>query len=142
MPIDSSDGGCDWNSVPATTWTRENKLIYIDNEKDFIIADNKTEAWNLYAHLGLRHVVYVGVALNMCVLHRNFAVEQAWRWGLQPLFNRDGIDAMYNPLMRPYVDHWEGTDLMVGYVESFWAPSMSMYDLLDPTATVTMEVEE
>jgi hypothetical protein len=32
--------------------------------------------------------------------------------------------------MRPYVGHKEGTDLVIGYIEKFWAPSVKSRELL------------
>jgi len=113
--------------------------IYIDQQRDYILSDNAIEAYKLYHHLNTKYILFLGVHLNMCILGRSFAIEQTWKWGLQPIFNRDGVDAMYNPLMPPYVEHWQGVEMMVKYVESFWAPSMSTYDLLDETTLVALE---
>ena len=49
LPINDTDGGCDdKNSHYAEVWTRENPLIYIDQNKDAILSDNLTESWNLF----------------------------------------------------------------------------------------------
>ena len=42
---------------------------------------------------------------------------------------RDLTDSMYNPARPPYVDHDEGTRLVVGYVEKFWGASIDSADL-------------
>ena len=43
---------------------------------------------------------------------------------------RDLTDAMYNPAMRPYVSHRDGTRLVVEYIEKFWCPTVLSRDLL------------
>ena len=45
LPINDTDGGCDdKNSHYAEVWTRENPLIYIDQDTDAILSDNLTES--------------------------------------------------------------------------------------------------
>ena len=46
------------------------------------------------------------------------------RWGIKTALVSDLTDTMYNPAMRPYVSHDEGTRLVVEYIEKFWAPSV------------------
>jgi hypothetical protein len=72
----------------------------------------------------------MGVHTNMCVINRSFGIKQLVRWGLQAVLIRDLTDAMYNPAMRPYVSHREGTELVIGYIEKFWAPSVESRELL------------
>jgi hypothetical protein len=43
---------------------------------------------------------------------------------------RDLTDAMYNPAMRPYVSHAEGTRLVIEYIEKFWCPSVESAQLI------------
>ena len=45
-------------------------------------------------------------------------------------FVRDLTDAMYNPARSPYVDHDEGTQLVIGYIEKFWCPTVTS-DVID-----------
>lgn len=44
---------------------------------------------------------------------------------------RDLTDAMYNPKDSPYVSHDEGTQLVIGYIEKFWCPTIMSSDLID-----------
>ena len=133
LPINDTDGGCDDNtSYDRRVWTRENPFIHIDQNRDAILADDLTEAWNLFHMKKLRNIIYMGAAVNMCVLHRSFAIQQVWRWGLQPFLIRDITDSMYNPQMPPYVSHEEGTQLVISFIEKFWAKSLLSYDLLNP----------
>ena len=53
------------------------------------------------------------------------------RWGIRPILIRALTDAMYNPAMPPYVSHEEGTNLVVGYIEKFWCPTMTSDAILD-----------
>jgi hypothetical protein len=64
----------------------------------------------------------------MCILNRSFAIRQMVGLGFRVALVRDLTDAMYNPAMRPYVSHDEGTRLVVGYIEKFWCPTVSSQD--------------
>ncbi len=78
---------------------------------------------------GITQVLILGVHTNMCVLRRSFAIKQMVRWGVDIALVRDLTDTMYNPAMRPYVAHDEGTALVIGYIERFWCPTTTSADL-------------
>jgi site-specific DNA recombinase len=61
--------------------------------------------------------------MNMCVLGRSFAIRQMTRWAIQCVLVRDLTDTMYNPRMRPFVSHDEGTALVVEHIERHWCPT-------------------
>lgn len=125
LPIDDSDMGCDCakTCVVREAWTRQIDLLRIDPEKD-AISDDGQEAWNLFHARGIRHVIVLGVHLNMCVLGRPTAIRQLSRLGLDLVLVRDMTDSMYNHRKKPHVDHHAGTELVVEHVERWWCPSM------------------
>jgi hypothetical protein len=43
---------------------------------------------------------------------------------------REATDTMYDPSQPPYIEHDASVTLMTMFVESFWAKSISAYDLL------------
>jgi nicotinamidase-related amidase len=130
LPIDDSDGGSDTGEKPwFKAWSRQHAAIEIDQERD-AISDNGLEVYSHLQPLGVRTVFVMGVHTNMCVINRSFGIKQLVRWGFQVALIRDLTDAMYNPAMRPYVSHREGTDLVIGYIEKFWCPSVESKELL------------
>jgi nicotinamidase-related amidase len=134
LPIDDSDMGCDC-ATPCKireAWTRQTASIAIDGEKD-AITDNGQELVNLFAALGIRRVLILGVHLNMCVLGRPMGIRQLVRLGYETVLVRDLTDTMYNSKMRPKVDHHTGTDLVVGHVEKHWCATTTS-DLLGAPA--------
>jgi nicotinamidase-related amidase len=130
LPIDDSDGGSDTGEKPwFKAWSRQHPAIEIDQERDAI----SDSGWEVYSYLhprDVRTVFVMGVHTNMCVINRSFGIKQLVRWGLQAVLIRDLTDAMYNPAMRPYVSHAEGTRLVVEYIEKFWCPSVESRELL------------
>ena len=130
LPIDDTDMGCDCATkceiVPP--WTRQIKTIDIDDED--IITDNGQELFNVLAERGIDRVIIMGVHLNMCVLGRPFAIRQLIAQGKQVLLVRDMTDTMYNSKMKPFVSHFEGTDLVVAHVEKHWCPTILSSDLV------------
>ena len=130
LPIDDSDEGSDTGETePRRVWTRQHAAIHIDQEAD-VISDNGQEVYNFLHQQGIRQVLIMGVHTNMCILNRSFGIKQMVKWGVNIALLRDLTDAMYNPAMPPYVSHNEGTQLIVGYIEKFWCPTITSEDLL------------
>ena len=130
LPIDDSDMGCSCTGDKCTireAWTRQISTIELFPED--ALTDDGQENWNLLTQHGIRHVILCGVHLNMCVLGRPFAIRQMVYLGQDVVLMRDFTDTMYNPERPPGVDHFTGTDLVVGHVERFWCPSILSTDL-------------
>ena len=133
LPVDASDGGCDTDDncagVDRQVWTREHPAIAIDPGCD-IISDNGRELYSFYRHRNIRNVIIAGVHTNMCILNRSFAIKQMVRWGFNVMLVRDLTDAMYNPARPPYVNHDEGTQLIISFIEKHWCPTIPSEDLI------------
>ena len=130
LPIDDSDMGCSCSGTKCTVreaWKRQHAGIVI--QPGDALTDDGQETWNLLAQRGVDHVILCGVHLNMCVLGRPFAIRQMVRMGKDVALARDLTDTMYNPERPPGVDHFTGTDLVVGHVERHWCPSFVSGDL-------------
>ncbi len=129
LPIDDTDMGCSCEGAKCTVreaWTRQHAGIEI--LPGDALTDDGQETWNLLQARGIEHVVLCGVHLNMCVLGRPFAIRQMVRLGKDVALARDLTDTMYNPERPPGVDHFTGTDLVVGHVERHWCPSFDSSD--------------
>ena len=128
LPIDDSDGGSDTGEKPwHKAWARQHPAVEIRDSD--IISDNGAEVYSFLRHRGIDLVVIMGVHTNMCVLHRSFGIKQMVRWGVSIALARDLTDTMYNPEMRPYVSHGEGTRLVVEFIEKLWCPTILSEDL-------------
>jgi nicotinamidase-related amidase len=132
LPIDDSDGGCDTTDNPGVwgeaLWTRQHPAIRIDEETD-VISDDARELYSLFHSRGVRNVLIMGVHTNMCMLNRSFGIKQMVRWGFHVALVRELTDSMYNPAKPPYVNHDDGTRLVIEYIEKFWCPTVSAKDL-------------
>jgi nicotinamidase-related amidase len=135
LPIDDSDGGGDTDNNPAgvdvEVWTRQHPAIPVDPERD-VFSDSGNELFSYYQQRGIKNILIMGVHTNMCILNRTFAIKQMVRWGFTVALIRDLTDAMYNPAMPPYVEHAEGTRLVVEYIEKFWCPTILSEEILIP----------
>jgi nicotinamidase-related amidase len=129
LPIDDSDMGCDCpeKCEISPPWTRQIDTIEIGPHD--AITDNGQETWNLLSQRNIRHVILCGVHLNMCVLGRPFAIRQLVTLGQDVALVRDMTDTMYDPDRPPGVSHFQGTDLMVEHVETWWCPSFVSTDV-------------
>jgi hypothetical protein len=109
-------------------WKRQIATIDIANAD--AITDDGQETYNLLAERKIDNVIMMGVHLNMCVLGRPFAIRQLTKLGKNVVLVRDMTDTMYNSQMRPKVDHFTGTDLVVRHVERHFCPSITSVDLV------------
>jgi len=130
LPIDDSDEGSDTGETETVwVWTRQHPAIEIDHDVD-AITDSGREVYNLLQLWQSERVLLMGVHTNMCILNRSFGIKQMVRWGVPIALVKDLTDTMYNPARSPYVDHNEGTRLVIGYIERFWCPTILSNDLL------------
>jgi len=126
LPVDDSDMGCSCEGEKCEireAWTRQ--ISGLELAPGDALTDDGQEAWNLLQERGIENVILCGVHLNMCVLGRPVGIRQMVALGLNVALMRDLTDTMYNPERPPGVDHFTGTDLVVGHVEKHWCPSMT-----------------
>lgn len=143
-PIDQSDGGNDdtpeehaaWVAKLTeqgrdlkAPWQKQIDVIRIDADNDFV-SDRGDEIWSILQNRGIENVMLMGVHLNMCVLGRPFGLRRLASNGKNVVLVRDLTDTMYNPAMKPNVDHFTGTDLMIRHVERHVCASMTSNDVL------------
>ena len=130
LPIDDSDGGCDCEPKckQGKAWSKQIDSIEI---KEGDAVTDSAEAFYLMKQRGITNVLVSGVHLNMCVLGRPFAIRQMVMQGQNVVLVRDLVDSMYNSQMRPFVSHFEGTDLMIKHVEQYWCFSISSDQILE-----------
>jgi nicotinamidase-related amidase len=129
LPVDASDNGSDTGETDwYKAWSRQHPVIEIDQTQDGI-SDSGDEIYRFLQHHGIHQVFIMGVHTNMCILKRSFAIKAMVRRGVPVALVRDLTDAMYNPAMPPYVNHNEGTQLVIDYIEKFWCPTVSSADL-------------
>lgn len=130
LPVDVSGGSSDTGETDTSAaWRCQHPAIHIDPARDGI-SDNGREIYSYLQHHHVEQVLIMGVHTNMCVLNRSFAIKQMVRWGVPIALVRDLTDTMYSPAMPPYVSHEEGTELVVGYIEKFWCPSVHSTELV------------
>lgn len=145
-PLDQSDGGedddptehaawakylADMGRNPGSPWVRQYDVIKI-HSVDAITDDGK-EVWSLLEHHDIENVLLVGVHTNMCVLGRPFGLRQLSKNGKNVALVRDMTDAMYNPKMWPYVNHYRGTDLIIEHIEKFVCSTTTSDQILGGT---------
>jgi nicotinamidase-related amidase len=128
-PVDASDGGSDTPALDAyalntKVWKRQTEKIEIDGKLDLICGDEGKELRSVLQNRGVNYLIYMGVHTNMCVLGRSFGIKNMLRHGFSTILVRDLTDAMYNPEKPPYVNHDEGTRLIVEFIEKKYCPTI------------------
>lgn len=129
LPIDDADGGCDCRPgcPQGSPWRRQIETLEILPED--AITDS-AEAFYLLEERGIDHVILLGVHTNMCVLGRPFSIRQMVSLGKDVVLMRDMTDTMYCSRSAPFVNHFTGTDLVVGHIERYWCPTITSVDFL------------
>jgi nicotinamidase-related amidase len=129
LPIDDSDGGCDTpGDKDHRAWSRETPLLTI--APGDVVSDSGTEIYNVLRQHHIDTVFLMGVHANMCILNRQFGIRQLSKWGMRCVLVRDLTDAMYNPTSPPHVSHAAGTELVIEYIEQYWAPTVTSTQML------------
>lgn len=129
LPIDDTDGGCDCGEPVKNyrAWSRQIATIEVHDGDAITDSD---EAFRLMKSRGIENVIVMGVHTNMCVLGRPFSIRQMVYQGMNVALMRDMTDTMYNPTMRPFVNHFTGNDLIVEHIEKYWCPTITSADFL------------
>ena len=127
LHIDDSTGGCETGDKSYKAWSRQHAGLRVTGND--VISDKGTEVYSYLQEKGIQNLLVMGVHTNMCVLNRTFAIKQMTKWGKRCVLVRDLTDAMYDPAKRPFVDHEEGTNLVIEHIEKYWAPTVLSADL-------------
>jgi hypothetical protein len=125
LPVSCEAGGSDTEdeySADTAVWSRQHSAILIDETSDVVSDDGEEIASYLLAHRR-QLVLMTGVHTNLCILDRSFGLVALAGYGFSPVLVSDLTDAMYDPATAPYVDHAAGTEMVIGYIEAFVAPS-------------------
>lgn len=129
LPISDSDSSCDTpGDHEHRDWTRETPLLHI--APGDIISDRGTEIYNVLHARHINTILYMGAHANMCILNRTFGIRQMAGWSMRCILVRDLTDAMYNPASPPFVSHAEGAELVIEFIERYWAPTTTSTNLL------------
>jgi nicotinamidase-related amidase len=128
LPIDDKGGGCDTPDHFYKAWTRENPGLTV--EATDVISDDGAEIYSFLRQRDIHTLLFMGVHANMCILNRSFAIKRMTALGMQCILVRDLTDAMYSPADWPHVSHAAGTELVIEYIEKYWAPSTTSAELL------------
>lgn len=126
-----------WPSPPslARPYGRETDLIPLETEDGIIgqVGDFPTlsqEYFNILEERGIKHVLFVGGATNMCLVRRAFGMKATVVFGRDVAFVRELTNTEYDPATPPYVNVEEGTRIQLRFLESFVAPSVGYLELL------------
>jgi nicotinamidase-related amidase len=109
-----------WTAMNATLQVRDNDLI----------ANGEHEVYNICVARGLKHLLYAGIATNICLLGKPGAASNMIRDGMKCMFARDLTDAMSTyDLERGYTPD-QGTEQAIAAIERSAMPSVDFVSML------------
>ena len=114
----------DWEAVKQPV-----QIDVLKIESGDVITDS-AEAYYVMREREIKNVIVMGVHTNMCVLGRLFSIRQMVYQGQSVVLMRDLTDSMYSPKMHPFVNHFQGTDLAIQYIEKYWCPTITSSDFV------------
>ena len=105
-------------------WIRQNEGIDIADED--AITDDGQQVYNLLQQRAIENVMVMGVHTNVCVLSQPYGIRQLYYVGKKPLLCRDLTDSFH----EYDGGHFQGTDLIIEYIERFWCPTVTSDQLV------------
>ncbi|HUW18803.1 MAG TPA: ThuA domain-containing protein [Sedimentisphaerales bacterium] len=118
-------------------WSRQHPDLKIAEGDLLGDCNNERELLNFCQHRGIDTLIYMGVASNMCVLHRRFGILNMGRYGFRIIFVCDLVQAITANGLDPAekTPDWnftpaKGSALIQRYLEQHVAPSFESRQLL------------
>ena len=122
----------------AGVWTRQHKDLTIAAGDLIADCNNARELLNLTQERGIDTLLYMGVASNMCVIHRSCGMIRMKSYGLNVMFVGDLVNAITangaDPSTRkadPNFTPAKGSALVRRHLEKHLAPSLESRQLID-----------
>jgi hypothetical protein len=109
-----------WTAMNATLHIRENDLI----------ANGEHEVYNICVARGLTHLLYAGIATNICLLGKPGAASNMIRDGMKCMFARDLTDAMSTYDLEHGLTPDQGTSEAIAALERSAMPSVDLVSTL------------
>lgn len=109
-----------WTAMNPTLQVRENDLI----------ANGEHEVYNICVARGLTHLLYAGIATNICLLGKPGAASNMIRDGMKCMFARDLTDAMSTYDLEHGLTPDQGTSEAIAALERTAMPSVDLVSTL------------
>ena len=95
-PTDRSECGPDQpcHQKPSDPWSQQHPDLKIREDDLIGDCDNDRKLLNLCQERGIRTLLYMGVASNLCVQYRFYGVRNMKRHGLQAIVVSDLVEAI------------------------------------------------
>ncbi|MCR6720953.1 MAG: cysteine hydrolase family protein [Chitinophagaceae bacterium] len=149
-------GGCECSAdrtcKESSTWTRQHDALIIKDED--LISDRADEINAFCKANGIKTLLYVGEASNMCVTWtRSFSVIPMIRYGYETIVIRDLIESIsgngYDPDKKVYDPSFtpqKGADSTLTHIEKYLCSSISANQILsaagrEPLSKVQPEIK-
>jgi hypothetical protein len=105
-------------------------IVFEENGVKDGISEIAQDIWNMMQAKGIKNVIGMGQAANMCLLGREPGMYTWLGRGINTVVVGDLTEAAYTPIDPPYVTHEEATRLMVEYIEKFLCPTVNSEGVL------------
>lgn len=130
LPVDDGDGGCPCTPVcePRKVFTRQSADISIGPVD--VLSTEEHEIRALFELHEIKHVLILGVHLNMCVLGRPYGIRRWVELGQEVMLIRDLTDVLYDPRSHPFVPLDQALNLVIEHIEKYLCPTIDSEDII------------
>ena len=142
----SGTGGCECGPERPCSyfdaWSRQQADLTVEPADLLVDSNNNQELCNLCGERGITTLLYMGVAANMCLIHRDAGVKNMMRLGFRCILVRDMAFAIsgngYDPDRKcedPGLTPATGSEAVLRHLEQHWMPSVTSDQLLRAAET-------
>jgi hypothetical protein len=102
-------------------------------EEDYIVGGGTiTDVYSILKHAGIKHIIYMGYAENICMQYKAEGMFNMWRLGFDFILARDATDAFTGyDQSRPWLNPDNGTALITRYVEKYAAKTTEIREFAE-----------
>jgi len=139
-PTDHCECGPDRPCPKGGVWTRQHPALAIADGDLIADCNNARELFSLCQERGIDTLLYMGVASNMCVLHRSMGIRNVKRHGLRAIVVADLVEAItangIGPDGKPDRNFTpaKGSARVQRYIEQHVAPTIESRQLIGAAA--------
>jgi len=121
-------------------WTGQNPDLVLDDEYDYMAAAS-SQIYSILKKRDIEHVIYLGIATNVCLYTKPGGIKAIWGAGYDCLFTRDVTDAItvYDPEKNYNLDI--GTATSIADLERGGIPSINIKETFQELGLLEKELK-
>ena len=123
--------------------TRMDPLLNIGVEDWIVGGGTPTDVYSVLKHEGIKHIIYMGYAENICVQYKAEGMPNMWKLGFDFVLARDATIAFTGyDQERPWLNPDNGTALITRKIEQYIAKSTEIREFAEAMGTWNLGAQQ